>query len=510
MIILGISENVHDASACVVKNGRLISATTSERYTKKKKDSELPEEVVMWALMQANVRVEDVDVVVCATCGHDSEDYGEKFKHGAIKSRQFTLFDGSTRTGYYIPHHICHASAAYYTSNFEESVTFTLDCCQFNPTLGEKLNSLFCYFKDNKLITYDFPKCYSGVMYGKTTEYTNFSPCLERAGTLMGLSSYGKYDDKYAKIILDEEKNGHLGRTYAKNKYPDYKKDLKGAMDCAKTVQTIFEDELIKYANDAVNYFDVPYLKNICLGGGSFLNCNANSRIKKESRYENVHLFPACGDDGLSVGAALFWAHTVNNFPLQKYEPQELCYLGVDYLKYDDIDHAYIAKKIADGKIIAFMNGRSEFGPRALGNRSILADPRNQHTRDWINHIIKKREWFRPFAPLVLEEKYQDWFDFPVPSPFMLYTAQVKQPDKIPAVTHVDNSSRFQTITEKSNPDMYKIVKEFEKITGIPILLNTSLNGKGMPILETESDGLDFFNTHEVDILVAFGKVLEK
>ena len=510
MIILGISENVHDATACIVKNGRLISATITERYTGIKKDSALPESVIKYALLQANVTLEEVDYVVCATCGHDSEDYGESFRQGKLKSRELFFDNGISKTVYYVPHHICHASAAYYTSNFDEAVTFTVDCCQFDAVMGEKLNSLACYFKDKKLKYYEFPKCYSGVMYAKTTEYTNFSPCLERAGTLMGLASYGTYDKNYEKIISEEKDNFFLGKNYAKGKYPNYKEDLKGAMDCAKTVQTIFEDELLNYVNDAVNLLEVPHVKNICLGGGSFLNCNANSRIKLKSRYENVHLFPGCGDDGLSIGAALFWAHTVMDLPLQKYEPEEICYLGVKYPIYDDIDHEYIAKKIADGKIVGFMNGRSEFGPRALGNRSIFADPRNQHTRDWINQIIKKREWFRPFAPIVLEEKYQEWFDFPTPSPFMLYTAQVKQPEKIPAVTHVDGSARFQTVTEKSNSDVYKIIKEFEKITGVPVLLNTSLNGKGQPILENESNAVSFFHNTEIDMMVAFGKIMEK
>jgi carbamoyltransferase len=514
MIILGISENVHDASACIIKNGRLISAVISERYSKKKKDSNLPPSSISNLLFQSNIKSSEIDLVACALCGHDSEDYEIDFlkNKDSLRTREF-LLDGDNdirRNGYYIPHHICHASSAYYTSNFQESVSLSVDCCEFNLQLGKKLNSLVCYFKDNHLLDYKFPECYSGAMYAKTTEYTGFSPCLERAGTLMGLSAYGKYSKKYEKLIAEEKTISIDGKKWAKGKYPEYEENLKEAMDCAKTVQDIFEDELLEYSNECVNYFNVPHVKNICLSGGSFLNCNANSKIKLKSRYENVHLFPGCGDDGLAIGAALFLAHNVLDMPLQKYQPQDLCYLGMEYPIYKDIDHKYIAQKIAEGKIVGFMNGRSEFGPRALGNRSIFADPRNQHTRDWINQIIKKREWFRPFAPMVLEEKYQEWFDFPSPSPFMLYTAQVKQPEKIPAVTHVDGSSRFQTVNEKSNPDAYKIVKEFEKITGIPILLNTSLNGKGQPILEDEKDALKFFNETEIDMMVVFGKILEK
>ena len=159
---------------------------------------------------------------------------------------------------------------------------------------------------------------------------------------------------------------------------------------------------------------------------------------------------------------------------------------------------------------MAWMNGRSEFGPRALGNRSLLADPRNQYNRDRLNHVIKQREWYRPFAPIVLEECYKDWFDFDIPSPFMLYTAQVKQRERVPAITHVDGSARFQTVTEESNTHIYKLIQEFEKITNAPMLINTSLNGTGQPILETPEDGEEFFNNNSVDIAVIHGEILEK
>ena len=164
-----------------------------------------------------------------------------------------------------------------------------------------------------------------------------------------------------------------------------------------------------------------------------------------------------------------------------------------------------LAQELANGKIIGWFQGRSEFGPRALGNRSILADPRNPHTRDIINHVVKKREWFRPFAPVVLEEYYKDWFDFPIPSPYMLYTAPVKQADKIPAVTHVDGSARFQTINEKTNPNYYRLLKAFYKLTGVPVLLNTSLNGNGEPILETPEEAIEFFNNSHLDMIVVNG-----
>jgi carbamoyltransferase len=193
------------------------------------------------------------------------------------------------------------------------------------------------------------------------------------------------------------------------------------------------------------------------------------------------------------------------NDPRYSYRAKDLCYLGKEY-SIEIPDYHYIAQQIADGKIIGWFQGKSEFGPRALGNRSILADPRNPHNRELINHVIKSREWFRPFAPVVLEEDYQDWFDFPVPSPFMLYTAQVKQPEKIPAVTHIDGSARFQTIDEETNLLYYNLIKEFKNITGVPVLLNTSLNGNGEPILETEEEAIQFFEKSNLDMMIINGK----
>ena len=512
MIILGISENMHDAAACVVKNGRILSAIPSERLTKVKKDASLPEKVIKHALLQAGITLEDVDIVVCATCGHDTDDY-TKFKvdEPLFKSRTFTLPGDVPVRGYYIPHHICHAAAAYYTSNFDESVTFSLDCCDFNGITGRLLNSLYCHFKGNRLQKLYYPECFEGIRYAKVTEYTGFSPCLERAGTLMGLSSYGKYTQKYSDLYESlTEYSSIFGRTREVHKFPTYQDNLKETMDCAKATQTNFETNVLKYVKEIREKLGVENVNNLCLSGGSFLNCNANAKIVRSNEFENVHLYPACGDDGLVIGAALFWSHHVENLPRHKFTVPELCYTGLRVPKYADIKHKEIAQKLADGKIVGLMNGRAEFGPRALGNRSILADPRNQHVREWINHIIKKREWFRPFAPIVLEEEYQDWFDFPIPSPYMLFTAPVKQPEKIPAVTHVDGSARFQTVTEESNYDVYHIIKEFKNITGVPVLLNTSLNGKGQPILEDDKDAIDFFYKTEIDMMVVHGKVYER
>jgi len=175
-----------------------------------------------------------------------------------------------------------------------------------------------------------------------------------------------------------------------------------------------------------------------------------------------------------------------------------------------ELEYDFLAKQISKGKIIGWFDGKSEHGPRALGHRSILADPRNFHNRELLNFLIKKREWFRPFAPSVLEEKTQEWFDFPTKSPFMLFTAQVKNPKEIPSITHIDGSARMQTVTKETNPNYYKLIESFYSQTNIPMIINTSLNGNGEPILETQEDANNFFKNTPVDIMVINGKIYEK
>lgn len=181
MIILGLSENVHDASACIIKNGKILSAIATERITGKKKDADLPDSLIYLILLQSGIKIEDVDCVVCATCGHDNKDYiGFDCDETRLNSRIFTMPGNINITGYYIPHHIAHAASAYYTSSFNESVTFSVDCCSFNGMTGKLLNSLYCHFEGNKLKKVYHPECFDGARYAKVTEYTGFSPCLER------------------------------------------------------------------------------------------------------------------------------------------------------------------------------------------------------------------------------------------------------------------------------------------------------------------------------------------
>ena len=466
--ILGLNFG-HDGSVCLVRDGKLEFAIATERITKVKKQSSFTEEVIDYFLDSTGISIDDIDCI--ATNDFKQEVFGNQYL-----VEEFSIKGKSIKT-YIIPHHLAHCASAYYTSPYDEAYCFSMDCSMGKP----EANSLVAYGRGKNIKAMYCPAEMVGVLYGEVTERLGLGPALHKAGTTMGLASYGTPFD------FD---------------YQSYTDDIKHKMNVAASVQDLFEKKVLNVLSEIDDKTD-----NLCLSGGSFLNCNANSKVVMHSKFKNVHHFPACGDDGTSVGSALYVAHHILGEPRHDYQQKDLCYTGREYQSQTP-DYEYIAKQLADGKIIGFFQGRSEFGPRALGNRSILADPRNFHNRELINHVVKNREWFRPFAPVTLEECYQDWFDFPIPSPYMLYTAQVKQPEKIPAVTHVDGSARFQTATEESNKNYYEIIKAFGKLTGVPVLLNTSLNGNGQPILETEEDAREFYKNSKLDMMVINGSII--
>ena len=466
--ILGLNFG-HDGSVCLVKDGKLEFAIATERISKIKKQQGFTDEIINYVLDSCGISSDDIDCV--ATNDFKQEVFGNQYlvDNISIQGKEFKC--------YIISHHLSHCASAYYTSPYDRAYCFSMDCSMGKP----EANSLIAYGEGKKLMAKYCPSEMVGVLYGEVTERLGLGPALHKAGTTMGLASYGTPFD------FD---------------YQSYTDDIKYKMNVAASVQDLFEKKVLNVLSELDDKTD-----NLCLSGGSFLNCNANSKVVMHSKFKNVHHFPACGDDGTSVGSALYVAHHILGEPRHDYQQKDLCYTGKEYQSQTP-DYEYIAKQLADGKIIGFFQGKSEFGPRALGNRSILADPRNFHNRELINHVVKNREWFRPFAPVTLEECYQDWFDFPIPSPYMLYTAQVKQPEKIPAVTHVDGSARFQTVTEESNKHYYEIIKAFGNLTGVPVLLNTSLNGNGQPILETEEDARKFYKNSNLDMMVINGFII--
>jgi len=416
---------------------------------------------------------------------------------------------------YIVAHHVSHCASVFYTSGVDEAWCFSMDSSHGSV----EANSLIMKGSGNKLEIVDYPGMMIGVGYSVFTQGLNLGDPVHKAGSTMGLASYGKPHrdvveniEKYIKesYFINDSRNYadyyfQLWEKFSNSPTVIQRPDSPTGLMLAATIQYLFEqctlDVVKKYIGDKT--------ENLCLSGGSFLNCNANSLIKNSTNYKNIFHFPACGDDGIAIGAALYVAHAVFDEKRHSYTDSEICYLGKNH-EYQDIDYSLIAKEIADGKIVGWFMGASEYGPRALGNRSILADPRDFHVREKLNFVVKNREWFRPFAPSVLEEEADKWFDFKGKSPFMLYTANVLQPKEIPAVTHVDGTARLQTVTESLNRPYYKLIKEFQKITGVPMLVNTSLNGNGEPILESEFDAVKFLENSNVDLMVINGKIVYK
>jgi carbamoyltransferase len=419
---------------------------------------------------------------------------------------------------YVLPHHLAHASSAYYTSNFDKAICFSLDS-SFGE-LGD--NNMVFFGEGTKLQAQMCPTLISGIGYAIFTELLGFSPAYSKAGTTMGLSSYGKsltgpiFDEILKKQWFSVQEHAELEyRKFWSNvwekliaKHP-HELTHKESSDLAATIQELLEKSVLE---TLATLHQIYPQRQLCLSGGSMLNCILNSRIAESKLWEGIHHFPACGDDGNAVGAALWVAHHLFDLPRQNYQPQNLCYLGPSQNTTSIVDYTRVCELLAQGAIVAWHWGRSEYGPRALGHRSLLADAQSYHMREKINFAVKNREWFRPIAPVVLQEHAHDWFSLPIPSsPYMLYTAQVLKPQLIPAVCHVDNSARPQTVTAEQNPQLHQLLTCYHQLTGVPVLCNTSLNGAGEPIMETPEQSLRFFETNDsVAALMLNGQLLEK
>lgn len=522
MVILGLHFG-HDGGACIVQDGKLLSAIASERLTRIKKSHGFNDATIDYVLSAAGVQASEVDAIAIS-------DYHPKYGEGVEvrceqdtwnqifgnEVRQFEVgFRGRLLPGYNPGHHLCHCAAAYYTSPYDESYCMSMDASGGWP----KANYLVAHGKGNQLAALDGPSCLTGLAYGQFTEQLGLGPQIYKAGTTMALAGYGEVlpaainniEDHIARSLFTE---GTDYRAWVEQlwceiagrvPFGSHEKDGKHAQDVAASIQYIFEQTILHLANE----IPADGCKNICLGGGSFLNCNANTAVLTKSQFENVHLFPAASDDGGCVGAALYVAHAIMNEPRAKYRAQDLCYLGLDRPAAEP-DYSLVAERIAGGAVVAWFSGRSEAGPRALGHRSILADPRDVRNRERINNELKKREWFRPLSPSVLAEKSGEWFDFPTDSPFMLFTAPCKHPELIPAAVHIDGTARMQTVTEEANLNYYHLIKRFDELTGVPMVLNTSLNVDGQPILETEADAMEFWERVAVDMMVLNGEVYER
>ena len=454
--------------------------------------------------------------------------------------------DGIDKTfqGHYVDHQMAHAAAAYYTSGFNKSAVFTADASMHHSEacsgffIGE--GTLLQKFKD--------PEYMLGNFYDVATEHLGIGPGTLKAGSLMGLAAYGRISknarDNWREWTLpqtqrhnDREEHRYIDWLFAQisgrypmavNVRPDIQNNIPGsehynrthqypfsneesttqdAMDIAADIQFITERSLVEYSQQLYDETKTFNDGNICVAGGTFLNCNANYKIHVETDFKNMHMYPACGDDGVSAGSALYYLHNLKAIPLQDYTTSELAYTGIDwYIGHltggMPLDLDIIADRLNKDQIICWYDGSSENGPRALGHRSFLASPKHNEMKDKINARVKFREWYRPFAPIVLAEKAEEWFVMDFESPYMLHTVPCKKPFNIPAAVHIDNSARVQTLTKDHNEKLYTLIEKFEVLSGIPILINTSLNVKGEPIVESPDDAIDLFNRSDVDVLV--------
>lgn len=585
MDILGISCFYHDSAACFIRDGKIVAAAQEERFTRKKHDPRFPLNAINYCLEEAGIKIQDLDYLVyydkpLLTFERLLMSYLTVAPKG-LKSwlEAMPLWLGKKlyiskvikqETGYegdvlFTEHHEAHQASAFYPSPFNEAAILTVD------GVGEWATASYGIGKgkDLKILKeLHFPDSL-GLLYSAFTFFTGFK-VNSGEYKLMGLAPYGvpKYKDIILSELIDLKEDGSLRLNLA---YFNFLGGLKMTnsrfaklfggpprepeteitqreMDIAASIQSVTEEAMLRMAK---HVFKETKQKYLCLAGGVALNCVANGRILRETPFEDIWIQPAAGDAGGALGAALsvwhrFLANERNNDT--GHDTQQGSYLGPSFSarkverflennnyvfhKLDSDNRARaIAALISEGKIIGHMSGRMEFGPRALGARSIIGDARRQDTQTVMNLKIKYRESFRPFAPTVLEEKASEYFEIDRPSPYMLLVANVRedrrlpQPSKdgipmmerlkvkrsdIPAITHLDYSARLQTVNKKDKPDYHAIISEFEKLTGCAVIVNTSFNVRGEPIICTPEDAYRCFMRTGMDILVIEDFILFK
>jgi len=558
LYILGISCYYHNSAACVLKDGKVIAAVEEERFSRKKFDDEFPKNAIDYCMQEAGIKSKELDCVAfydksvlkferlldnfiaMAPKGLGSFlDVIPKWLHKRIwlKEEIKKHLDGFKGKIIFPEHHLSHAAYSFFTSSFTQAAILTVD------GVGEWTTTSFGFAQDASIkLVHDLRWPHSlGMFYSAFTYYLGFK-VNEGEYKLMGLSAYGepKYYDLIIKELLDVKDDGSFQLNMKYFAFPYDKvminqkfQHLFGLQvrkedsefnqqhfDIAASTQLVLEDILLKM----VNYiYEKTHQKNLCLGGGVALNGVANSRILKEGPFTQIFIPPSPGDAGSAVGCALYayYSHFKKEWIPQKDEVNvsNNVYIGPHYsndeiktfldsknIHYDFLEREELLKKTAklieSQNVVGWYQGRMEWGPRALGNRSILADPRNPKMKDILNEKIKHRESFRPFAPSILEEYAFEYFDLEVTSPYMLLVANVKKPDVIPAITHVDGTGRLQTVSKKSNPLYYDLISEFHKLTGVPVLVNTSMNVRGEPIVNTPEQAYAMLLKTEMDYQV--------
>ncbi len=484
MRILGINALNHDASISLIDNGEVVFAAHSERYSGIKNDSELHS-----AIFADMYRYGKPDKVA-----YFERPWLKKYRQ--LKAGQYkeVLQLDNTPKKYlkkyigelpinYVQHHQSHAAAGYYTSPYDEACIVNIDA------IGEFETATIWYawgshFEKRWSMTY--PQSL-GLFYSAITQRLGLKP-QEDEYILMGMAAYGQVNEKIKSELRELLRhNLHRGCLGWDSKYYPDDGSEQWKFHIAANAQSVIEEEIQKIFLKAKEL--VPETDNCVYMGGVALNCVANSIIARD-HYPNLWILPNPGDAGSSLGCAayVFGEHVNWKTPF------------TGYCIYGRYPWRKVLGGLLDGNIVGVANGRAEFGPRALGNRSLLADPRGNEIKDKVNEI-KHRQKFRPFAPSVLEEHAHEIFDMPVrKSQFMQFVAPCKYPDKYPAICHVDNTSRVQTVSKDDNPGYYRLIKEFYKKTGCPMVLNTSLNIKGQPIVNSYQDGVAFSKKYGVKV----------
>jgi carbamoyltransferase len=594
MYLLGISAYYHDAAACLIRDGEIIAAAQEERFTRKKHDPAFPKNAIAYCLSEARLTLHEVDYVVFydkpflkferlletylafAPRGFQSfvtslpiwlkdKLFQKTMITSALKELCCEDVNWESRL-LFSEHHLSHAASAFFPSPFNDAAVLTMD------GVGEWTTTSLAIGSGNKLSVHkeiNFPHSL-GLLYSAITYYTGFK-VNSGEYKIMGLAPYG--EPKYVKLIkdnlIDIKEDGSFsldmsyfnyctGLTMTNEKFntlfggPPRKAEsqvTQREMDLAASIQAVTEDVIIKLAKGIAKSSGQ---KNLCLAGGVALNCVANGKLLRENVFEKIWIQPAAGDAGGALGAALGAYHIMLNQPrkdVNGLDGMKGSYLGPRYSDADistrltscgavftthseDEIIELTAQALADGKAIGWHSGRMEFGPRALGGRSILADPRSPSMQKLLNLKIKYRESFRPFAPSVLREDVYEWFEMDTDSPYMLLVADVVKDKRrqmtdeenalfgidklnilrstIPAVTHVDYSARVQTVHKETNPRFYKLIKRFKDLTNCAVLVNTSFNVRGEPIVSTPEDAFRCFMGTELDVLVVENSLLQK
>ncbi|GIJ21067.1 carbamoyltransferase C-terminal domain-containing protein [Micromonospora lutea] len=527
-VILAINFN-HDGSGVILVDGRIGAYVNTERFSRLKKHPGLREEELDELLAQADVALTDVDhVLLCNLHNMDSPDVPSL--HGSdLKDTWFEFWVNQNNTlveirGHRIPctvnpdHHLTHAASAYYTSPAETGVALAIDPIGCRAFLGQGnrllplLRNYDAWFNAN-------------IGYTSVAAYM-FGSGIVGAGKVMGLAPYGVPEraddvefgdvDTFEQLLALAEKNPK--RIVVGDRELNATLAYYIQLGLERQVRAVFRDLSEVCARNGLD-------RTISYAGGTSLNAIANHKALLASDFERLHQHPACGDDGTSIGAALWYWHHVLGHERTTYAPADLMYSIRQYGPFDvraaldqhagqiqvtevpDVANA-AAELICDGAIVGWFDGASEVGPRALGHRSMLADPRDRGMVDRLNSRVKFREAFRPFAPSVLREHAAEWFDIDH-SPFMLSAGRVRR-SGAPAITHVDGTARIQTVDRADNPAYHRLIEAVHERTGIPLVLNTSLNTKGEPIVETPTDALRTLLSSEMDCLALPGMIVRK